>query len=274
MRALPVSPPELPHSAPLALERAAVLCTSGCDWYHGMWQYLRVLDMASTPHDSAAFYVRELAALSSGARVLVSATADYAPLELLRGACARWPQVTVLDRCATPLWLCDWYARRHGLGLTTVAGDVLTWRPEEAFDVVFSHGLLARFTATEQAAVARAWRECLRPDGRLLLVSRLDPDQHAQGAPFAAPEDFLAAVLGAMHARGLDADRLAPLAARYAQRFTRHAPQSLPVLETLLTGAGFDIVSSTTRARRTTPGLDGPGAQQRHYAEIVARPGS
>ncbi len=43
-----------------------------CSWYHGVWQYLRILDMVSTPTWHPRFYVPELTALArerDGARL-------------------------------------------------------------------------------------------------------------------------------------------------------------------------------------------------------------
>lgn len=104
-------------SAPLARELAQRLCRAdptrgSCAWYHGFWQYVRLLDFGTTPRDHADFY-REalLGPISAGdRRILVSGTADYA-----MPACILWigglagvkPDLTVLDICPTPLRLCE-----------------------------------------------------------------------------------------------------------------------------------------------------------------------
>lgn len=260
---------ELADSAARTFAQAPRTCSADCAWYHGLWQYLRLLGLASTPLDDAAFFEQELGTLASGARVLIAGTADYAPLELIARS-APHAQVTVLDRCATPLALCADYARRHGLAVTTVCADVRTWRPDPPLDAVFTHGLLARFPAAQREEVISAWHDCLRPGGRAWLVTRLDPDRAAQGAAFAAPQDFARAIEAAFTAHGIPDPGIGPAATHYAARFSRHAPLDLGALEQALGSGGLRVTRRAVVSRRTTPGLDGPGDQYRQYAQIVA----
>lgn len=256
------------QTAARAFAQASRRCTADCAWYHGLWPYLRLLGLTSTPLDNTAFYRRELRRLSAGARVLVAATADAAPLELLGAAPGL--SVTVVDRCATPLWLCEEHAARTGTVIATVQADVRTWRPAEPFDAVFTHGLLARFAPPGQAEVIAAWRDCLAPGGRLLLVTRVDADPATQGAGFAAPGDLVAAVQHGLRTRGIDDAGISAAAAVFAARFTRHAPLSRPLVEAALHAAGLRVEASADRLHPTTPGLDGAGRPPRRYAEIVA----
>ena len=47
-------------SAPLAKSAASALCCRGagedCSWYHGFWQYLRIIGMVAAPERHAGFY--------------------------------------------------------------------------------------------------------------------------------------------------------------------------------------------------------------------------
>ena len=61
-------------SAPLAWRLAAALCrpdpTTGepCAWYHGLWQYLRLMRLVDPLSNHAAFFREAFATLSGRAR--------------------------------------------------------------------------------------------------------------------------------------------------------------------------------------------------------------
>jgi hypothetical protein len=59
--------------------RGSYLSSEDCSWYHSVWQYLRVLNMVSTPTWHSAFYRDGIAycATRKASRVLISGTADY-----------------------------------------------------------------------------------------------------------------------------------------------------------------------------------------------------
>ena len=91
-----------------------------CGWYHGTWQYLRLLNMVAVP----PWYGRYNEALSAilrrqpQAEVLISACADYGMLATLHEAIVTSgasPRIAIYDICRTPLLACEWYAARHGL---------------------------------------------------------------------------------------------------------------------------------------------------------------
>ncbi|MGH6929842.1 MAG: hypothetical protein ACREEV_16105, partial [Dongiaceae bacterium] len=140
-------------SAPVARELSSTLCHfdprrgATCAWYHGIWQYLRLFDLITTPRDHATFYhAALLEPVRAGARrLLVSGTADYA-----LPACLLWicqlagvePEITVLDICPTPLRLCDWYADRQSAAITTAAVNILDYDTPAPFDAVTTHSFL------------------------------------------------------------------------------------------------------------------------------------
>ena len=107
-------------SADLMHGVAAVMCSgdhvdrSSCAWYHGAWQYMRVMNLVSTPTWHSEFYTRELSAAVSrrkSVRAIITGTADYSLLAYLL-ACDPdgRAEIDVLDLCATPLFACRWYA--------------------------------------------------------------------------------------------------------------------------------------------------------------------
>ena len=57
-----------------------------CSWYHGTWQYLRLLDMVAVPGWHSDFYMEALSSLlkkKPTADVLISAAADFGMLATL-----------------------------------------------------------------------------------------------------------------------------------------------------------------------------------------------
>ncbi len=175
-------------SAPLARAFALKHCPTNsvtgldCAWYHGLWQYLRALDLVTTPRHNADFYsnvFRSLARSKAYARVLVSGTADFgmpahvmwsyrqenAPLAL-----------TVVDRCETPLRLTRWYAEARSVAVATTATDILEYGAESSFDVICTHSFLGRFAPDDRVALIAKWRDLLRPGGKVVTVKRVRPE--------------------------------------------------------------------------------------------------
>jgi hypothetical protein len=185
-----VVPPEpLALSAPLARRLAARCCRHvdhsgiGCRNYHGVWQYLRLVDLVTTPRDHASFYVPVLLnALRSGRRrVLISGAVDYSMLAVVLAACAAAGvagDITVADVCETPIRLCHWYADRMGAAIATEVTDILKHKPTAPYDLIVTHSFLGAFPPASRTRLVSAWRDWLKPGGEIVTVNRIRP-----GAP-------------------------------------------------------------------------------------------
>jgi hypothetical protein len=173
-------------SADLINGVADVLCSgdhvdrSDCSWYHGAWQYLRVLDLVSTPTWHDAFYrtaFEEAFSRNPCSRVLISGTADYSLLAYVLSSarkCNAAPDVTVLDQCGTPLFACRWFAKRFGTSIHTIQADVLDApRLLGKFDLITSDAFLTRFPGGDVRRVAEVWSELLVPGGTAVTTVRL-----------------------------------------------------------------------------------------------------
>lgn len=193
----------LAQSAPILAEVAPVLCQGdhvdprGCEWYHGTWQYLRLMDLVSTPTWHHDFYKAALTdAVALGARrVLITGTADYSVFAYVVDALRDVPDgsVTVIDRCQTPLFACQWYAKRIGFDrIKLVADDVLAFFAEvdEPFDLVITDAFLTRFTGTSVAAVLGGWRDVLQDHGRVITTIRVHSESEYGLTPDEAVEGF------------------------------------------------------------------------------------
>lgn len=150
-----------------------------CSWYHGAWQYLRILDLVSTPTWHPSFYIPELRRFADrhdNPRILISGTADYSTLAHVLwvfGEKDKNCQVTVLDLCQTPLILCKWYAQRVGDHIETVQQDILSYEPENKYHLIVTDAFLTRFPKLERSAVTKSWANLLQPGGCVITTCRI-----------------------------------------------------------------------------------------------------
>ncbi|OMH22939.1 hypothetical protein BKD30_15330 [Tersicoccus phoenicis] len=225
----------LAQSARLIGDVASVLCVGdhvdvdGCTWYHGVWQYLRLMDMVSTPSWHHDFYSRELnQAVELGARSpVVSGTADYSVFAYLVGALGdseSHTKLTVVDQCNTPLFACQWYAKRVGVRVTTVSDDIRSYASSHAgqHDLIVTDAFLTRFSADERREVLRDWHTMLIPGGRVVTTIRI----HTGPSRGQTPDEAVASFRDRATSRwrrwqpfvGLERQQVAAMAEYYARR--------------------------------------------------------
>ena len=248
-------------SAPLAAAAAERHCHhdpvlgQSCHWFHAAWQYLRMLDLVSTPHRHRSFFLESLSALArEGAhgRILISGAADYAMLELVLEAYAgspTEPEIVVVDRCETPLVLNRWFAERRSIAVETEACDILDFESERPFDVICTHSFLVFIPPSRRADLVERWRQLLRPGGKVLTINRVRPDAPANAAGFSAEqiETFRDKALGAAEGRSDLGEATPEGLASYAERYARHH-RPFPVrswerLRELFEQGGFSVDS-------------------------------
>ena len=268
-------------TAPIASFLSTVLCHGNhvsqedCSWYHGIWQYLRVFNLVSTPTWHSQFYFDALRTVTSSAgrpRILISGTADYSML-----AHVLWVfptgtspvDVTILDMCESPLFLCRWYSKSVDAKVDTVSQDILRYRPTETFDCIVTDAFLTRFSPEERNDVVRQWSLLLRPGGLVITTTRIERPG-VTGVVRATPAQADAFRHRAMREAKKWADFLAvspseigTRAQRYAERMTSHPIVSEKEARALFTDNGFEI--------RSFDLIDSPGEMlPTTYAEIVA----
>jgi hypothetical protein len=151
-----------------------------CGWYHGTWQYLRLLNMVAVP----PWYGRYNDALSAvlrrrpQAEVLISACADYGMLATLHEAIVTSgasPRIAVYDICRTPLLACEWYAARHGLEITCVCDNIITspTMPLGAYDLIVTDEFLTVLKHEYKPQIVKRWKELLRPGGTVVTTAMI-----------------------------------------------------------------------------------------------------
>ena len=170
-------------SANLMYDKANELCEneifdSNCTWYHSVWQYLRLLNVVSTPVWHDEFYTKELfESLDSGYNILISGTADYSMLvyvaEAIKKLNLRDTKIYVLDSCKTPLYCCKWYAEKNNLIINTVNENILKYEKNNFFDVICTDAFLTRFDKKIVPEVIEKWRNLLKNDGKIITTVRI-----------------------------------------------------------------------------------------------------
>lgn len=150
-----------------------------CDWYHGTWQYLRLLNMVATP-PWYGFYNETLSGIlrnNPNAEVLISAAADYGMLQTLHEAIETAgvkPSIVIYDICETPLEACRWYANRVGLEIKCVCRDLLTGTlPEAPFDLIVTDEFLTVLKNDSKPMIVERWRELLKPGGCVVTTAMI-----------------------------------------------------------------------------------------------------
>jgi hypothetical protein len=259
----------------------------GCAWYHGVWQYLRLLGVAAAPDRHAAFLFDALTGRArhpEASRVLVSGSADYGMLaHVVRAyeAAGSTVEPTVVDRCETPTLLCQDYGKRAGVVVGAAVTDILDYGPGETFDVICTHSFLSQFPAALRPELMARWRALLRAGGKVVTTTRITPQAADGGERLAFTEGQAAAFCTqvrdeAVRLQGVldqSPDELVAAARQYTQRLVLHPTRSVDEVAGLFEGGGFIIerldVRTVTGAVRG--GGSGPGTSQTAtYAEVVA----
>jgi SAM-dependent methyltransferase len=283
----------LRRCAPLAWRQAAQSCppapdgretAEGCQAYHQIWQYLRLLGINTSIDSDSEFLLsvlRQLLREHSLQDIHLSGAADFSLLAhvLWAGRLAdRTPAIDLLDRCPTALWANDWYATQQNRKVILQLGDILAADQYGAarFDLVAAHNLLVFFAPRQRSVILQHWYQWLKPGGYLVTVVTVRPDSCvAADEPQAMPAEQVQRI-GAMTARArqdhevdLSAAELVQAALRFAGNArVYHLSSAVDFLQTL-TDHGFQIRVAQC-VPQSNPLRDCP-AHTRQRLRIVAR---
>lgn len=210
-----------------------------------------------------AFYRDELARAAEHGplqRVLVSGSVDYGMLEILASAGGAALDYTVLDACATPLRICEWYAERHALSLATRRQEVLAPAPFAGFDFLCTHAFLGYFDEAGRRAVLAQWARWLRPGGRAVIVQPIREAVAAERVGFTGSEveAFAACIATPVEAAGELPRDLASRARTYAENIAMQPVRSASALRESCAAAGFHLERFDCEPAVGPPGLSGP----------------
>jgi len=144
----------------------------GCNWYHGLWQTFRLLNVVVSAEQHREYYTQQLESIQPE-HVMISGTSDYAMLSIVKDALPD-SQVMVVDKCSTPLKINQWYAEKKGYNIGTKQSDIIDmdstgWE----FDCVITDCLFTFIHLMDRVETIRKWRSLLKTGGRFIMVNRL-----------------------------------------------------------------------------------------------------
>ena len=185
------------------------------------------------------------------------------------------PQLSLFDRCATPIKLNQWFAERHGQTIEATVSDAASYASDAAFDVVCTHCFLGYFTKDERPALFAKWNALLRPGGYVVTVNpirNVDNDDFVgfgeqQAAAFAARA--LAAAKDNPEACSGRTDELARRVRAFTDNFGSYPVRSVAEFRGLFEDAGFAVEECENLTDGS--GSGGPTEKSLIYQSAVAR---
>jgi SAM-dependent methyltransferase len=177
---------DLAENFELAQKLAPLYCAA-CDGYHLERTRRRYLSGGLEPLDQlelidvlAETLARITDRKGSKIGVLIAGSADTSLVsiscvaaERFLSGTARLIDFTVIDKCRTPLQLCENFARRNQLQITASAMDLSLDGLDTKADVVIVHSLLRFLPAARHKRVMQSFRTCLNPGGVIIFSHRL-----------------------------------------------------------------------------------------------------
>ena len=247
----------LSRSASLARDLAERTCVrdgasgESCAWFHGLWPDLRLLGLVDNPAAWSGFYADTLRPLvTSHRRVMIGGAADNAMLAEILAVYGDLAEVTIIDRCPTPLAVNHWLAEQYGTAIASIAHDILTLEGGllAPFDVICGHGIVEHFSPGEaRARLFAQWRKLLRPGGKIILVETIGAEAGHPGRRYSPAQaaqlrdDAVARLARCRPLAGLDPARLARHVERFAQRATAWPMASIEEMTALAAEARLAI---------------------------------
>lgn len=152
--------------------------TISCNWYHSVWQYLRIIDCVSSPSWHFEFYYTEfLRLINDKTKILICGTADYSLLALINFVANKkkvFPQIYVFDACKTPLLVCEKFAENHRMNLTTIQSNILDFSYNETFDIITTDAFLSRFSYSDKNIIIEKWEKLLSKTGKIITTIKVN----------------------------------------------------------------------------------------------------
>lgn len=153
---------------------------TSCVWYHSIWQYLRLLDLVSSPEWHSEFYIENMLNIFEriiSPKILISGTADYSMLAYIIHCCKlsnNSAEIYVLDLCNTPLEMCKWYAKREDININVINADLFSYDfGDNKFDIICTDAFLTRFNENQIINIIAIWKKLLSYDGCIITTIRV-----------------------------------------------------------------------------------------------------
>lgn len=241
---------------------AAATCRDLCCDYHQVRPLLRALGLVSDPADQIAFFENQLSlAIEAGAKsILISGASDTGMPAIVEKIVGSSASIHAIDICPTPLSL---ISKQFGEKISTQVADILTWKPDQRFDVIVTHSFFGQFQPAQRPQLLSSWFKLLNPSGRVITVNRIRPKDEGtsfvENAAFGLADEAVRRfeVLGG-HA-SLNSDQLYDAVLRYSQKKNTNPVHSHDGFVDMFCEAGFEIIEAQKqRSPARAPGIVGP----------------
>ena len=164
---------------------------TSCNWYHSVWQYLRILDCVSAPQWHQDFYEQNIIKCiqnKSNVSILISGSADYSLLHLIYLAVTSrniHVEIDVVDLCSTPIGICKWYLdflARNGMANPNIIvrlyrSNITMFSLGKTYDIICTDAFLTRFSSSETRSIIEKWERLLTPFGVVITTVRIHPEE-------------------------------------------------------------------------------------------------
>lgn len=236
-------------------QQAATLC-GACRSYHSVQPYLRIADAVYDVDEQELFQaaLARVAGEVNAGKWLVAGSAGTGLcavlLQALRDGGVTAPQVTIADRCETPLVSCQSFVRTKKITIETWQVDLLQLELDNRFDAVIVHDLLPFFNVDERKLLFSNLCRCLRPGGYLVNWSRYYVPDDAAGDRVENGSERVAKIINALAEGGVDLPDTKPSFVQKLEDYAVGSRQRTPnlmrpdELAPLLAGAGFQVVET------------------------------
>ena len=264
-----------------------------CDWYHGAWQYLRVLDCVSAPQWHESFYVDQLieaiGSMDNSVSVLISGTADYSILHLIVEAVktsGKIIEIDIVDLCQTPLEICKWYIEEFKraepqlfdrFSFRIFRRNIALFDKGKRYDIICTDAFLTRFSSDEAQSVVEKWTKLLKASGRIITTVRVHSDIFQQTPSFTEESRMVQKYIRKVRERyrklteeemrlfGITENELSFLAARYIIKIMSNPLGNVLDLKSLFSKSGLKIIESNSSVWEVVGEVD-----RTDYYQIVA----
>lgn len=172
-----------------------------CNWYHGAWQYLRILDCVSAPQWHEEFYTKEILCAIENIEhptILISGAADYSMLHLVIEATKESKKhiyIDMVDLCGTPIKICKWYLAELAkeepscyskYSVETEISNIALFDRGIKYDIICTDAFLTRFSSNETPSIVEKWRKLLKENGKIITTIRLLQSSSLKDRSFAS----------------------------------------------------------------------------------------
>ena len=165
-------------------------------------------------------------------------------------------KITVLDVCATPLKIAEWYAHERKTNIITRQADAKqTGFHAETFDLIVTDYFLTKLPLEDQAIVVSEWHRILKPEGRILTTIHLSSNHHGIQADESHIHQFSDKVervaLANSKSLRLDSKKMREYAEKYMRKNISYPIRDESELHHVFNGFELSIVSTFTSSVET-----------------------